>query len=69
MMSNLDSGNVRPFVEGIRNSLFHGKFTPTSSGLRSSKTKRDLLALLADEILLGADDIFQRWLQEEISRS
>lgn len=65
MMSNLDSGNVRPFVEGIRNSLFHGKFTPTASGLRSSKSKRDVLARLAHEILLGADEIFSGWLETE----
>jgi hypothetical protein len=69
MMSNLDSGNVRPFVEGIRNSLFHGKFTPTSSGLRTSKSKRDVLARLADEILLGADDIFSRWLETEFLKN
>jgi hypothetical protein len=69
MMSNLDSGNVRPFVEGIRNSMFHGKFTPTSSGLRTSKSKRDVLARLADEILLGADDIFSRWLETEFLKN
>ena len=69
MMSNLDSGNVRPFVEGIRNSMFHGKFTPTSSGLRTSKSKRDVLARLADEILLGADDIFSRWLEKEFLKN
>jgi hypothetical protein len=65
MLANLDTANVRPFVEGVRNSLFHGKFTPTSSGLRSSKSKRDVLARLADEILLGADDLFSCWLETE----
>jgi hypothetical protein len=65
MMANLEPGNVRPFVEGIRNSLFHGKFTPTASGLKSSKSRREALAKLADEILLGADDIFSRWLRDK----
>lgn len=65
MLGDLDSGNVRPFVEGIRNSLFHGKFTPTASGLKSSKSRRTALEKLADEILLGADDIFTRWLKAQ----
>jgi hypothetical protein len=65
MQANLDSGNVRPFVEGIRNSLFHGKFTPTSSGLKESNARRKALENLANEILLGADDIFSRWLNNQ----
>ena len=69
MMANLDSGNVRPFVEGVRNSLFHGKFTPTASGLKASKSRREALEKLADEILLGADDIFGRWLKEKFEKN
>jgi len=65
MLDDLDSGNVRPFVEGIRNSLFHGKFTPTASGLKGSKARRKALEDLASEILLGADDIFSRWLKNQ----
>jgi hypothetical protein len=68
MMENLDSGNVRPFVEGIRNSLFHGKFTPTASGIRSSKSRRESLLSLAQEILISADEVFSDWLSAELSR-
>ncbi len=69
MMANLESGNVRPFVEGIRNSLFHGKFTPSASGLKASKSRRDALDRLADEILLTADDLFKVWLRNQTNKS
>ncbi len=64
-MANLDSGNVRHVVEGIRNSLFHGKFTPTASGLASSKARREIFDKLATEILLTADDRFATWLKSQ----
>jgi hypothetical protein len=64
-LANLDSGNVRHVVEGIRNSLFHGKFTPTASGLASSKARREIFDKLATEILLTADDRFATWLKTQ----
>jgi hypothetical protein len=64
-MTKLDSGDVRHVVEGIRNSLFHGKFTPTASGLASSKARRETFDKLATEILLTADDRFSAWLKTQ----
>lgn len=64
-LANLHSGNVRHLVEGIRNSLFHGKFTPTASGFASSKAKREIFDKLAAEILLTADDRFSGWLKTQ----
>ena len=66
MFDRLETGNVRPFIEGIRNSLFHGKFTPTASGLTSSKSRRKAFSTVADEILLTADAIFASWLHAEM---
>lgn len=69
MVSDPDSGNVRVLVEGIRNSLFHGKFTPSGSGLSKGKSRPDLLNKLADEILHTADDHFNHWLHGQNSPS
>ncbi len=62
MKTSTDPVNLRPLVEGLRNSMFHGKFTPTSSGLAKSKRNSDLLESLAEEILHTSDRLFEEWL-------
>lgn len=55
-----DDGDVRAFVEGLRNSYFHGKFTPAKSGLTNSAMRRKLLLGLADEVLATSNDLFSK---------
>lgn len=55
--------NLRPLAEGIRNMMFHGTFTPTSSGLRANKKTVTLLNMLAAEVLASANDEFTLWVK------
>lgn len=50
--------DVRPFIEAIRHSLFHGRFTPGTSGQRVSKNLLELLDGLAHVTLRHADQTF-----------
>ena len=54
-----ESANLRPFVDAMRHSLFHGRFTPHSSGLGVTK---GLLALLD-----GVSQVTLRTADEKIS--
>lgn len=56
--SDLNNGDVRPFIEAMRHSLFHGRFTPGTSKLRASKTLMNLLDGLAHVTLRHADQSF-----------
>lgn len=53
-----DENNVRPFVESIRHSLFHGRFTPGTSGQRVNKGLIELLDDLAHVTLRHANQSF-----------
>lgn len=50
--------NVRPFIEAIRHSLFHGRFTPGTSGQRVNKSLLELLDGLAHVTLRHANQSF-----------
>jgi len=58
-----ESGNVRVFVEGLRNCLFHGKFTPSKSGLTANIGNRNLILGLAEQVLLTTDDVLGAWVK------
>ena len=50
--------DVRPFIEAIRHSLFHGRFTPGTSGQRVNKGLLELLDGLAHVTLRHANQTF-----------
>jgi hypothetical protein len=50
--------NVRPMIEAIRHSLFHGRFTPGTSGQRINKSLLELLDGLANVTLRHANHTF-----------
>jgi hypothetical protein len=58
--------DVRPFIEAIRHSLFHGRFTPGTSKLRGSKRLMNLLDGLAQVTLRHADQCFSYALKVRI---
>ena len=49
-------------VSQFRNYMFHGAFSPSESGLARSKTLRNLVLELADQIIESSEDALQKWL-------
>jgi len=66
LLQDQDSGDVRVFVEGLRNCLFHGKFTPSKSGLTANIGNRNLILGLAEQVLLTTDDVFGFWVKTRL---
>ena len=58
LRSNSSAHDVRPFIEAIRHSLFHGRFTPGTSRLRVNKGLLELFDGLAQVTLRHANHNF-----------
>lgn len=54
--------NIRPFLEQIRHSVFHGSWNASGTGLGDAPKKRAELLALADEILDFANKQFSGWM-------
>jgi hypothetical protein len=54
--------NIRPFLEQIRHSVFHGSWNAGATGLGDAPAKRAELFELADEILAFANNQFSGWM-------
>lgn len=58
LRSEASVSDVRPFIEAVRHSLFHGRFTPGTSGQRVNKGLLELLDGLAHVTLRHANQSF-----------
>jgi hypothetical protein len=68
LMEDQEQQDIRPIVVALRHSLFHGQFTPGSTGLKATATNLKFLEELGQATLRTIDNAFSIAIESKVAQ-